>query len=386
MNRYLDLKLKWDRVRSLDYELYAVNSSAHPEEWVPWQKSGCVKNNRTYRDRKCRHESLKRSTNQHGSYWKCTCDKQLCYIAFGRDRPPIWFAGVVQIPVNYQQNADKSAETMITMDSGRRRSVAGRDWHSNMIRWTQSYGPQPQTKSTKESFEFGGGEVVHSTRSPIYPIMLNGHLVELDVTEVGRCPLLLSSQSMRSLGMELNYATSKVNIHSCQLKLDLEEDKGGQPNFKFPKPTQQDLNNVPKKYRKATELQQAHITAQRKVQFETETNDINKTDHDDYQPFVHKADMAAIKKGTRKKLFGNVKDALEAYEEGAKERPLPQPIWHGRRDHQEVPTPKHHGDLHLDDDGSHDCCVCRKDETRSSQSRVSQATSSRPTRASPWPR
>ena len=39
VNRYLDLKLKWDRVRTLDYELYAVSSSAHPEEWVPWQES-----------------------------------------------------------------------------------------------------------------------------------------------------------------------------------------------------------------------------------------------------------------------------------------------------------------------------------------------------------
>ena len=38
--------------------------------------------------------------------------------------------------------------------------------------------------------------------------------------------------------------------------------------------------------------------------------------------------MVTIKKGTRKKLFGNVKDALEAFEEGAKERPPPQPAWH----------------------------------------------------------
>ena len=50
VNRYLDLKLKWDRVRTLDYELYAVNSSAHPEEWVPWQESDCVKDNRGYTD------------------------------------------------------------------------------------------------------------------------------------------------------------------------------------------------------------------------------------------------------------------------------------------------------------------------------------------------
>ena len=271
VNRYLDLKLKWDRVRTLDYELYAVNSSAHPEEWVPWQESDCVKDNRGYTDRRCPHESLKRASNQHGAYWKCVdCDKQLCFIANGRDRRPIWFAGVVQIPVNYQQKTDKSTEPMIIMDSGCRRSVAGRDWHTKMIKWTQKNGLQPQTKTIKEAFEFGGGEVVNSSRSLIYPIMLNGHLVELDVAEVDRCPPLLSSQAMRSLGMELNYATNTVNIHSCQFKMNLEENKGGHPILKFPKPTQEDLNNVPIKYRKTNELQKTNITDQRKVQFEIE--------------------------------------------------------------------------------------------------------------------
>ena len=91
------------------------------------------------------------------------CDKQLCFIAFGRDRRPIWFAGVVQIPVNYQQKADKSTEPMVIMDSGCRRSVAGRDWHSKMIKWTQKNGLQPQTKTIKEAFEFCGGEVVNSS-------------------------------------------------------------------------------------------------------------------------------------------------------------------------------------------------------------------------------
>ena len=125
-----------------------MSSSAHPEEWVPWQESDCIKDNRNYNDKRCPHESLKRSHNQHGSYWKCTgCDKQLCYIPSGRNRRPIWFAGVVQIPVNFQQKADKSTEPMIIMDSGCRLSVAGCDWHSKMIKWTQKSGLQPQTKS-----------------------------------------------------------------------------------------------------------------------------------------------------------------------------------------------------------------------------------------------
>ena len=137
----------------------------------------------------------------------------------------------------------------------------------------------------------------------------------------------LASYALPRHGVQ-NYATSKVNTHSCQLKLDLEENKGGHPILKFPKPTQHDLNNVPTKYRKASELQQTHITARWKVHFETEINDVNKIDNDDSRSFVHEADMVAIKKGTRKKLFGNVMDALEAYKEGAKERPLPQPVWH----------------------------------------------------------
>ena len=43
---------------------------------------------------------------------------------------------------------------------------------------------------------------------------------------------------------------------------------------------------------------------------------------------MHEADKLTIKKGTRKKLFENVNDALEAFEEGAKETPRLQPTWH----------------------------------------------------------
>ena len=67
------------------------------------------------------------------------------------------------------------------------------------------------------------------------------------------------------------------------------------------------------------------------MQFEIEVknNDtISESDNGDVQSFVHEADMVTIKKGTRKKLSGNVKDALGAFEEGAKERPYPQTTWH----------------------------------------------------------
>ena len=87
VNWFLDLKFKWDRVRTLDYELYAVSSSAY----------------------------------------------------------------------------------------------AGRDWHSNVNKCTRKENLQSQTKTTKEAFEFGGGEVVNSSRPFTYAIMLNGHLARESV-------------------------------------------------------------------------------------------------------------------------------------------------------------------------------------------------------------
>ena len=337
VNRYMDLKTKWDRVKTLDWELYGVNSSPHPVEWIPWREDDCIKQNRnpTPDSRHCDHPAFRRYANQHGTWWSCTtCDKRITFQQHpqpsGTQCRPIWFAGVVQIPVNYQDNLTDSEHPMIIMDSGCRRSVAGRSWHDKMIRWIQSYGMQPTIKKIEESFEFGGGEIVDATRALVYPILLNGHLVELDVAEVAKCPPLLSSQAMRSLGMELNYATNRVRVHSCRLEIPLEENKGGHPVLKFPRPTQADLSNVPRKYLRTKEMKEKKIMVKKRVNFTTYNSDED-DDHDhgdEDSSILNYQETFAIKKGVRRQLMGNVKEAITAYEEGAKERPVKQTVWH----------------------------------------------------------
>ena len=92
-----------------------------------------------------------------------------------------------------------------------------------MIQWLATQGLQPAVKPINEAFEFGGGEVVHATRAFIYPIMMNGHLIEMDVAEVERCPPLLSSQAMRSLGLEMSYHAGTVTLHACSHQMPLVE-------------------------------------------------------------------------------------------------------------------------------------------------------------------
>ena len=75
------------------------------------------------------------------------------------------------------------------------------------------------------------------------------------------------------------------------------------------------------KYRKANEIQHTQVPAQWKVQFAGKTDDIKEIDDKEAQPFIHEFKMVNTQKSTRKKLFGNVKDALGAYEKSAKERP-----------------------------------------------------------------
>ena len=74
-----------------------------------------------------------------GAIESTKCDKQLCCIASGRDRHPLWFAEVFKIPMNLGQVANKIIDFMITIEYRSRRSVGGRDLHSKMTRWTQKH-------------------------------------------------------------------------------------------------------------------------------------------------------------------------------------------------------------------------------------------------------
>ena len=85
----------------------------------------------------------------------------------------------------------------------------------------------------------------------------------------------------------------------------------------FVKPSQDDLRNVPKKYLYTKELNVVKkVTINDNI--ENEEKDV----------IIYDTNTTVVKKGTRKKLLTNVKEALEAFEEGARDRPAPQPTWH----------------------------------------------------------
>ena len=55
--------------------------------------------------------------------------------------------------------------------------------------WLKNSGLKPVIRLVNESFEFEGGEVLTATRAFIYPVIINDHLVEVDIAEVpGNCP------------------------------------------------------------------------------------------------------------------------------------------------------------------------------------------------------
>ena len=56
----------------------------------------------------------------------------------------------------------------------------------------KNQGLKPVIRLVNESFGFGGGEVLTATRAFIYPVIINDHVVEVDIAEVpGNCPPLL---------------------------------------------------------------------------------------------------------------------------------------------------------------------------------------------------
>ena len=115
--------------------------------------------------------------------------------------------------------------------------------------------------------------------------------------------------------MELNYATGKVNIHSCGYEITLKENKGGHPVLSFTKPSQADLHHAPKKYWYTKELK---VVKKARIDDEIEAKDV----------IIYDTNTTVVKKGTRKKLLNNMKDALEAFKEGVKDRPAPKTMCH----------------------------------------------------------
>ena len=217
-----------EKVRCLQLELWTVNGQRHHPGWVPWRLGDQVSLRHTGslpRPFPCQHPDVVRRANQHAVWWSCTeCDRQVCRQSWDDPRPS-WFIGVVTtVPLHKPVYTAAEEEKYLILDSGCRRSVAGSKWHHGMYHWLRSQGLKPVIRLVTESFEFGGGEVLSATRSFIYPMVINDHLVEVDVAEVtGNCPPLLSSSAMKTLGVVVDYNSQSLKIHACGATLPLKE-------------------------------------------------------------------------------------------------------------------------------------------------------------------
>ena len=87
-------------------------------------------------------------------------------------------------------------ERMI-VDSGYKRSVAGRRWHRSMRVILQAQGLKPQRREIREVFRFGDGSLSHFSVAYVYPVGIYGTHGTVDVSMVQQCPPLLSNSAMK---------------------------------------------------------------------------------------------------------------------------------------------------------------------------------------------
>ena len=166
----------------------------------------------------CQHPNVVRRANQHAVWRCCTdCDRQICKQPWDSDRPS-WSVGfVVTTPHHQPVNVTNDEEKFLILDSGCRRSVAGTNRHFNMHHWLKNQGLKPVIRLVNKSFEFGGGEVLTATRAFIYPVIINDHLVKVDIAKVpGNCPPLISSSVTKTLGVTIDYEKQHLTIRACK--------------------------------------------------------------------------------------------------------------------------------------------------------------------------
>ena len=310
-----NLTTEIEKVRCLKLELWVINGRRHHRGWVPWRMGDeiSLRAGSTPRPLPCQHPDVVRRANQFAVWWSCTdCDRQICKQPWNSDRPS-WSVGVViTIPHHQPVNVTNDEEKFIILDSGCRRSVAGTNWHFNMHHWLKNQGLKPVIRLVNESFEFGGGEVLTATRAFIYPVIINDHLIEVDIAEVtGNCPPLLSSSAMKTLGVIMDYEKQFLTIRACNsTNLPLKESSGGHPILVLPKIKEKDKEKLDAKFIKKPYAK----TAPKKEPSTLE---------------VSQVEEITVKKGARKMLIKNAKDTIAAYEEGIQERSnIPQPTWH----------------------------------------------------------
>ena len=154
--------------------------------------------------------------NQHASWTKClACGERLELVS----RKPK-FAGVVEIPPETPADVPvkdirNDVERMI-IDSGCKRSVAGRRWHHRMHVILKAQGLKPRRRDIEETFRFGDGALSRSSCAFVYPIGIYGRHGTIDVAMVKECPPLLSNSAMKQLGVKIDWAEDTITVRAAR--------------------------------------------------------------------------------------------------------------------------------------------------------------------------
>jgi hypothetical protein len=94
----------------------------------------------------------------------------------------------------------------IMLDTGCKKSVAGRQWHQDFQKELESLGMKGKEIQATESFRFGDGRVVTSKKTWVYPVGISGVSTTLEICEVdGECPGLLDFGCMTRWRMMFNF-------------------------------------------------------------------------------------------------------------------------------------------------------------------------------------
>ena len=125
-------------------------------------------------------------------------------------------------------------------DSGCRRSVAGKEWHSHMRSALAEHGLTPVYRPTNERFKFGDGRVEVARVAWTYPVGLYGAHGTIDIAEVSSaCPPLLSVEAMEELGIVLNFLNKTVSIENAKVyDQPMERTSSGHPAIPLTKYTE----------------------------------------------------------------------------------------------------------------------------------------------------
>ena len=159
--------------------------------------------------------------NQHASWTKCLlCGSRLSYVPKRKGAQDGSFVGVVEIPSRAPSEVlvvdMKSDVERMIIDSGCKRSVAGRRWHRRMHALLRSQGLKPQKRCIDEVFRFGNGALVNSSVSYVYPIGVYGTHGTVDVAMVKECPPLLSNRALKELGVSMDWSDGTISVRAAQ--------------------------------------------------------------------------------------------------------------------------------------------------------------------------